>query len=88
MPPFIRLASAAGVYHMRHPITGDLTVSRRTNKAGWNIINALRRCGRDFVRLSARLAAISLRNRILLFLAAITLSQSAYSLVGSREDVQ
>lgn len=48
MPPFIHLVSAAAVYHMRHPITGDLTVSHRTNKAGWNIISALRQCGRTF----------------------------------------
>lgn len=92
MPPFIHLVSAAAVYHMRHPITGDLTVSQWTNKAGWNIISALRlaaapsRC--VFVCVSAPLAAISLQNLILLFLAALALSQSAYSLVGSKEDVQ
>lgn len=49
MPPFIHLAFAATVYHMRHPITGDLTVSHWTNKAGWNIISALQQCGHTFL---------------------------------------
>lgn len=48
MRPFIRLVPAAGVYHMRHPITGDLTVSHRSNKAGWNIISASPRRGCTF----------------------------------------